>query len=224
MKRCFYFQRPMAPVTVVKNQTGLLESTKSIMNIKDCYNIWKKTSEEICVVQRYIYPQNNQVCKYRVKFSVPENCFTQKIMKNPINVLGNRANEFNPIKVFRTIEEDDKFLVKSQAFGDESKVTDEKLKIQMQALKKIIETEEVKNHYLSVLVADFLQDQENFFYFIEMVDYSYQSSLQKDFIKKKIKIKRKGRFPPLVKSLPSLDMSINKSFIHANIKILKGVN
>ena len=92
MKRCFYFQRPNCPIVAVKYNNGELEVVKALMSVKDIYDIMKEYKDSSYLIQRYIYPINNQACKYRIEYLVADSLITSITMKNPLDVFGNRID------------------------------------------------------------------------------------------------------------------------------------
>ena len=132
--------------------------------------------------------------------------YRQKTISTPIN--GNAFQlSFKSLPSLQDIHVDTNDKHSSAANEEECvKVTDEKLKTQMQTLKKIIEVEEIKNQVLSFVVADFIQDHECNWYFLSMVNYKYEVSLPKIIPQKPKKIKFKVR-KPATKSLANMEVS-----------------
>lgn len=173
MKRCYYFQRPYNPITVFKSFNGLNQTVQLIMNIKDSYKAWKSKSAEISLLQRYVYPNNSNPCKFRVEYLVTEAIYTKTLVKS-----GNISRQ----KSFKDAEDylDTNSLKLSEEDElDVAKVTEDSIKVQMQTLKKIIEAEEVKGQPIISIVADFIQDLDLNWYFISMISYKYESFLPK---------------------------------------------
>lgn len=167
MKRCYYYQRNNCPVTVYKQYSETGEQIKPVMTIKETYSLWKSLKSNICIIQRYIYPPVNAPIKARVEYYVPESQYTKRLTKHPLSLI-------NSIKT----QSSEKFLALGD-FGEESKNVEENLQVQMQTLKKVIETEDNRNQVISFLVADFVQDYEFNWFFISLISYKFETVLPK---------------------------------------------
>jgi hypothetical protein len=205
MKRCYYYQRPNCPVTVIRSSTAQ-ESAKAIMSIKECYNFWKNFLGPICIIQRYIYPADSRACKYRVEYSIKDNSMTVKSIKNPINIYSSAV-----------VNIEQKFFVRDSDCCVEPEPVNNFIKAQMETLRVIIESEENKNQNLSFIVADFLQDNQSNWYFFNVVNYRFENLLPKILPKKPKKVKRLAK-NLAVKSLPQLDITNSNIFVDLDLQ------
>ena len=136
------------------------------MDIKETYSLWKKGSNDICIIQRYIYPFNNCPVRARVEFSVADSCFTKRVTRAPSYV-------FN-----YDLYDNDRFLATGE-LGEENKIVEANLQVQMQTLKAIIESEDARNQVVSFIIADFVQDSDESWFFISLISYKYETMLPK---------------------------------------------
>jgi hypothetical protein len=167
------------------------------MDIKETYNIWKKGINNICIIQRFIYPFNSTPLRARVEFSVSDASFSKRLTRHPVNIFLNSQPHC------------EKFLALGD-LGEESKSVEENLQSQMQTLKKIIETEENRNQVVSFIVADFIQDFEENWFFISLISYKYETLLPKIINMKKNRNRRVNKSEKSLKN-EKINKSLNFS-------------
>ena len=161
------------------------------------------------MIQRYIFPYNNQACTYRIEFSVPDSVITAKPMRNIINVFGNKMNESSfSSKILEIYSNEERFFNKNPIFESENEIKNESIRTQMETLKKIIETDDNTSLIVSFIAADFLQDSELNWYFISLENYRYEMMLPK-ISSNKTKIRKLKFKLPHIKSLPEIKPSLN---------------
>lgn len=171
------------------------------MNVKDSYNLWKKTYGEVCILQRYIFPLNSIAAKYRIEYSVADSVITTRIMSNSVNIFDKTVKhrlENENFSIFLTNEE--KFCVKNKEFGEATQIHEEGLTVQMNTLKTIITLDEPSSQTVSFISADFIKDIEQKWRFISLVDYKFENFLPKVLTKKPKKVNSKSK----IVALPSL--------------------
>jgi len=204
MKRCYYYQRPNRPVTVFKHFSEIGELIKPVMSIKETYSLWKSLKSDICIIQRYIYPPFNSPIRARVEFIVPDLIYTKKYTKNPV-CFSELSNTQDKEKIFLALGE----------FGEEVKTVEETLQVQMQTLKKIIETEHNRNQVICFIAADFVQDYEMNWFFISLISYKFETVLPKITMhNRKTRVLSKfNRSEAALKGKQKYSLSVNSSML-----------
>ncbi|CAG9312466.1 unnamed protein product [Blepharisma stoltei] len=198
-KRCYYFKREQFPVNIIKSDRGnFFDSCKCLMSTKECYGIWKQhiKSGNPILVQRFIICPKKEIFKIRITYIPPKGIFYCKLIKNRIDVLGEPANPIEgksgwkkfrkfyshePKKVFTA---EDKFLVRKtrdSSYTESEFSINDSLRSQMETLKRIIEKGNFINGKTNCLElqADFAQDADEKWYFLNLVHYKTEFSIQK---------------------------------------------
>ncbi|CAG9322607.1 unnamed protein product [Blepharisma stoltei] len=188
-KRCYFLKRNPFPIIVYKSDKGnLMDSCSTIMSIKEGIDLWKSKlkAEEPVLIQRYVAPCAMYISKLRA-FYLPSKGFVQcKLMKNKININGEitssirgtpkrRSVIFNEDILKQPFGNDDKFLIRKSEFMhyDEADFPiNSSIHNQLEALKAIIEKGNLygKINVMEIL-ADFVQDYDENWYFINMVGF-----------------------------------------------------
>ena len=191
-------------MTVFKHFSDTGELIKPVMSIKETYSLWKSLKSDICLIQRYIYPPFNSPIRARVEFIVPDLIYTKKYTKNPVCLT-------DPSKTQDTKK---KFLALGE-FGEETKIVEENLQVQMQTLKKIIEAEDNKNQVICFIAADFVQDYEMNWFFISLISYKFETVLPKITMhNRKTRVLSKcNRSEAALKEQKKCSLSVNSSLV-----------
>jgi hypothetical protein len=175
------------------NKGSSSDYCKSMQNLKEAYALWKnKNSNPISfALQRFVIPPSERVSKIRILFYVQKMQMLYKIISRgesisispaPSSKRGwTRLRPSNSVE--RPLDAYEKYFVRGKEDDRvyEHEVTNLSLLEQMKSLRKVIELSECADgsYLLLEIVADFIQDCQGVFFFLNVVDYKTEFIVNK---------------------------------------------
>ncbi|OMJ70121.1 hypothetical protein SteCoe_31975 [Stentor coeruleus] len=162
-KRCSFFKLENCPLCICKNLNQKNEEKCFIANtISECENLWKKN--ESIIIQRYLSTGPEVIFKARITYSITRDQFQGKLVWKDKD------------KTFK--------LIKDEECNEEDISVNEYLSDQMKTLKEILQITSFKAEVVEI-VADFVQNIEGNWFFIQLVSARFERLRKKIITKKK---------------------------------------
>lgn len=163
-KRCSFFKLENCPICICKNLSPKNEEKCFIANtISECEKLWKK--HESIIIQRYLSTGPEVIFKARITYNIARDQLLGKLLWKDRD------------KTFK--------IIKDEEYSEEDISVNEYLSDQMKTLKEIFQIVSFKAEVVEI-VADFIQNIEGNWFFIQLVSARFERLRKKIIAKKKL--------------------------------------